>query len=109
MLAGESDAGEMSLATFVQARSAGAALIAMPIVTGSRFLEPGIGVRPGADIIKGSDAQDRLYGDGGKDEVWGFGTGDFIHLDDGAPGDKGYGGAGVDLAYTDSGDSWQEN
>ena len=63
----------------------------------------------GADTIKGGDAQDRLYGEGGKDEIWGYGTGDFIHLDDGAPGDKGYGGAGVDLAYIDAGDTWQEN
>ena len=63
----------------------------------------------GADTLKGGDAQDRIYGDAGKDEVWGFGTGDFIHLDDGAPGDKGYGGAGVDLAYLDAGDTWQEN
>jgi hypothetical protein len=64
---------------------------------------------PGADIIKGGNAQDRIYGDAGKDEIWGFGTGDFIHLNDGAPGDKGYGGAGIDLAYTDPGDTWQEN
>ncbi len=63
----------------------------------------------GADTLKGGDAQDRIYGEAGKDEVWGFGTGDFIHLDDGAPGDKGYGGAGVDLAYIDAGDTWQEN
>lgn len=52
MLAGESDAGEMSLATFVQAQAAGAALVALPIVTGARFLEPGIGARPGAGIVK---------------------------------------------------------
>ncbi len=63
----------------------------------------------GDDVIKGGEAQDRLYGEGGKDEVWGFGTGDFIHLDDGAPGDKGYGGAGIDLVYVDPGDIWQEN
>ena len=63
----------------------------------------------GADVIKGGEAQDRLYGDAGQDKVWGFGTGDFIHLNEGAPGDEGYGGAGVDLAYIDSGDSWQEN
>ena len=64
---------------------------------------------PGADIIKGGDAGDRIYGEAGKDEVWGFGYGDFIHLDDGAPGDKGYGGGGIDLAYIDPGDIWQEN
>jgi hypothetical protein len=62
----------------------------------------------GADIIKGGDAQDRLYGDAGKDKVWGFGTGDFIHLDEGAAGDEGYGGAGIDLAYIDQGDIWHE-
>jgi len=62
MLAGESDAGEMSLATFVQARSAGAALIAMPIVTGSRFLEPGIGVRPGAGIVNPAQIAGRKVG-----------------------------------------------
>lgn len=62
MLAGESDAGEMSLATFVQARSAGAALIAIPIVTGSRFLEPGIGVRPGAGIVKPAQFAGRKVG-----------------------------------------------
>lgn len=64
---------------------------------------------PGADVIKGGNAGDRIYGEAGNDEVWGFGTGDFIHLDDGAPGDKGYGGAGIDLAYIDPGDTWQEN
>jgi len=63
----------------------------------------------GDDVIKGGEAQDRLYGDAGKDEVWGFGTGDFIHLDDGAPGDKGFGGAGIDLGYLDPGDTWVED
>jgi 4,5-dihydroxyphthalate decarboxylase len=40
------DVAEMSLATFVRARDQGAALIGLPIFTGRRFLEPGIGVRP---------------------------------------------------------------
>ncbi len=62
MLAGESDAGEMSLATFVQAHAAGAALVALPIVTGARFLEPGVGVRPGAGIVKPTDIAGRRVG-----------------------------------------------
>ena len=62
MLAGESDAGEMSLATFVQAQAAGAALVALPIVTGARFLEPGIGVRPGAGIFKPAEIAGRKVG-----------------------------------------------
>ena len=62
MLAGESDAGEMSLATLVQARAAGAALVALPIVTGARFLEPGIGVRPGANIVKPAEFAGRRVG-----------------------------------------------
>jgi len=63
----------------------------------------------GADIIKGGEAQDRLYGDAGKDKVWGFGTGDFIHLNEGVAGDEGYGGAGNDAIYVDPGDIWQQD
>ncbi len=62
----------------------------------------------GNDVIKGGEAQDRLYGDAGTDKVWGFGSGDFIHLDEGAAGDEGFGGAGIDLAYIDPGDTWHE-
>jgi 4,5-dihydroxyphthalate decarboxylase len=46
------DIAEMSLATFVRARDQGAALIGLPIFTGRRFLEPGIGVRPDLGIAE---------------------------------------------------------
>ena len=40
------DVAEMSLATFVKARDDGVKLIGLPVFTGRRFLESGIGVRP---------------------------------------------------------------
>ena len=63
----------------------------------------------GADVIKGGEAQDRFYGDAGTDKIWGYGTGDFIHLNEGAAGDEGYGGAGNDAIYVDQGDIWQQD
>src|SRR5262245_55317561 len=44
---------------------------------------------PGADIIKGGDAGDQLYGDEGKakDKIWGFGAADLIYLKDKHGGD----------------------
>lgn len=44
------DVAEMSLATFVKARAEGAPLIGLPVFTGRRFLEPGMGARPEAGI-----------------------------------------------------------
>lgn len=44
------DVAEMSLATFVKARDDGVKLIGLPVFTGRRFLEPGIGVRPESGI-----------------------------------------------------------
>ena len=40
------DVAEMSLATFVKARDDGVKVIGLPVFTGRRFLESGIGVRP---------------------------------------------------------------
>ena len=40
------DVAEMSLATFVKARDDGVKIIGLPVFTGRRFLESGIGVRP---------------------------------------------------------------
>jgi hypothetical protein len=64
---------------------------------------------PGDDIIKGGEAADHLYGDQGKDKIWGFGTGDSIVLNDGEGGDIGYGGDGVDDCIYDPGDTWNTN
>lgn len=44
------DIAEMSLATFVKMREDGCPLVGLPIFTGRRFSEPGIGVRIGAGI-----------------------------------------------------------
>ena len=44
------DVAEMSLATFTKARAEGAPLIGLPVFTGRRFLEPGMGARPEAGI-----------------------------------------------------------
>ena len=46
----EFDIAEMSLATYVKLREDGAPLVGLPIFTGRRFCEPGIGVRKGAGI-----------------------------------------------------------
>jgi RTX calcium-binding nonapeptide repeat (4 copies) len=64
---------------------------------------------PGDDIIKGGEAADHLYGDQGKDKVWGFGNGDSVVLNDGEGGDVGYGGAGIDDCIYDPGDTWNTN
>jgi len=56
------DVAEMSLATFVWARDRGAALIGLPIFTGRRFLEPGIGVRPGLGIAEPRQLAGRRIG-----------------------------------------------
>ena len=62
----------------------------------------------GNDIIKGGNSFDHLDAGPGTDIVYGYGFGDDFHLNDGTPGDKGYGGAGVDHAIYDAGDSFTQ-
>jgi 4,5-dihydroxyphthalate decarboxylase len=50
MIGGRYDIAEMSMATYVQARARGFALIALPIFLGRRFLQPCIAVAPRAGI-----------------------------------------------------------
>ena len=62
MLEGAFDVAEMSLATFVKGRAEGAPLIGLPIFTGRRFLEPGIGIREGAGISEPRELAGRRIG-----------------------------------------------
>src|SRR5437870_5334273 len=50
MLDLEFDVGEMSLATFTKAREQGLPLVALPLFTGRRFLQPSVTVARGAGI-----------------------------------------------------------
>ena len=50
MLDLEFDVGEMSLATFTKAREQGLPLVALPLFTGRRFLQPSVTVNRGAGI-----------------------------------------------------------
>jgi hypothetical protein len=68
----------------------------------------------GNDVIRargkagtGPDALN-LIGDEGKDTMWGYGTGDSIYMNDGALGDVGYGGDGIDDSIYDPGDTWDK-
>ncbi len=62
MMRMEYDIAEMSLATFVKMREDGAPLIGLPIFTGRRFAEPGMGVRPGAGIEKPDQLKGKRVG-----------------------------------------------
>src|SRR5688572_29927297 len=62
MLNLEFDIGEMSLATYVQAREQGVPLIALPVFTGLRFLQAAIGFRPSAELKTLEDLVGRRVG-----------------------------------------------
>jgi 4,5-dihydroxyphthalate decarboxylase len=55
MIAGRYDIAEMSMATYVQARSRGAELVAIPVFMGRRFLQPCVGFAPDAHIASPLD------------------------------------------------------
>jgi 4,5-dihydroxyphthalate decarboxylase len=55
MIAGRFDIAEMSMATYVQARSRGAALLAIPVFMGRRFLQPCVACAPAAQIASPGD------------------------------------------------------
>jgi 4,5-dihydroxyphthalate decarboxylase len=55
MIAGKYDIAEMSIGTYVQAKSLGADLIALPIILGRRFLQPCVLVANGATIESPAD------------------------------------------------------
>lgn len=59
MLAGEFDVAEMSMGTFVLARSHGADLVALPIFLGRRFLQPCVAARAGSGIQRPGDVGGR--------------------------------------------------
>ncbi len=62
MLNLEFDVAEMSLATFLRARADGVPIIGLPVFTGRRFVQPGIGRAPGAAIASPADLADRRVG-----------------------------------------------
>ncbi len=55
MIGGRYDIAEMSMATYVQARSRGHELMALPIFMGRRFLQPCVACAPSAHIASASD------------------------------------------------------
>jgi 4,5-dihydroxyphthalate decarboxylase len=55
MIAGRYDIAEMSMATYVQARAHGAALLALPVFMGRRFLQPCVAFAKGAPIASPHD------------------------------------------------------
>jgi 4,5-dihydroxyphthalate decarboxylase len=55
MIAGRYDIAEMSMATYVQARAHGAALLALPVFMGRRFLQPCVAFAQGAHIASPHD------------------------------------------------------
>jgi 4,5-dihydroxyphthalate decarboxylase len=55
MIAGRFDVAEMSMATYVQARSRGQALLAIPVFMGRRFLQPCVAFAPHAPIASPQD------------------------------------------------------
>lgn len=59
----------------------------------------------GNDKLKGGSANDNLYGEAGVDVVWGFEGDDWMPLTDGAGGDIGHGGPGMDTCSPDPGDT----
>ena len=62
MLNLEFDVAEMSLATFLRARADGVPIIGLPVFTGRRFVQPGIGRAPGAAIASPADLGGRRVG-----------------------------------------------
>ncbi len=62
MLNLEFDIAEMSLATFLRARADGVPIIGLPVFTGRRFVQPGMGRAPGAAIASPADLADRRVG-----------------------------------------------
>jgi 4,5-dihydroxyphthalate decarboxylase len=55
MIGGRFDVAEMSMATYVQARSRGFELMALPVFMGRRFLQPCVAFAPGAPIASPHD------------------------------------------------------
>jgi 4,5-dihydroxyphthalate decarboxylase len=55
MIGGRYDIAEMSMATYVQARSRGFAFAALPVFMGRRFLQPCVAFKPGAPIAAPHD------------------------------------------------------
>jgi 4,5-dihydroxyphthalate decarboxylase len=55
MIAGKYDIAEMSMATYVQARSHGLELLALPVFMGRRFLQPCVAMALGSPIKKPAD------------------------------------------------------
>ena len=55
MIGGGYDIAEMSMATYVQARSRGHELMALPVFMGRRFLQPCVAFAPGAPIAEPHD------------------------------------------------------
>ena len=62
MIAGKFDIAEMSMATYVQARSRGLDLLAIPIFMGRRFLQPCVAFLPGAPIAGPADLRGKRIG-----------------------------------------------
>src|SRR5438105_8685426 len=62
MLEGRYDVAEMSLATYVKARELGADLMALPIFTGRRFLQPCVVARAAAGIRTLADLRGKRIG-----------------------------------------------
>jgi len=63
----------------------------------------------GADTLKGGDGPDSLYGNAGVDHLWGYGGGDNLDMAGDGSNDVGYGGAGLDSAFYDVGDTWHQD
>ena len=59
MLAGEFDVAEMSMGTFVLARSHGVDLTALPVFLGRRFLQPCVAAAPGSGMVRPGDVAGR--------------------------------------------------
>jgi 4,5-dihydroxyphthalate decarboxylase len=55
MIAGRYDIAEMSMATYVQAKSHGAAFLALPVFMGRRFLQPCVAFAPSSPIASPHD------------------------------------------------------
>ena len=62
MIAGKYDVAEMSMATYVQARSRGLDLVALPVFLGRRFMQPCVAFAPGSPIASPSDLRGKRIG-----------------------------------------------
>jgi 4,5-dihydroxyphthalate decarboxylase len=62
MIAGKFDIAEMSMATYVQARSRGLDLLALPVFMGRRFLQPCVAFLPNAPIHSPADLRGKRIG-----------------------------------------------